>query len=58
MDEYKKQLIESIKELQIIHLASTQPMDAYFTGFYNGMEALLSVISGEEAVYKNVERKG
>lgn len=58
MDEYKKQLIESIKELQIIHLASTSPMDDYFTGFYNGMEALLSVISGDEPVYKNVERKG
>lgn len=58
MDEYKQNIIAQIKELQKIHLDSTSPMDAYFTGFYNGMEAILSVISGEEPVYKNVERKG
>jgi hypothetical protein len=47
--------IKELKDMQKAHYDSTYPMDDYFTGMYNGMEFIISCISGEEPNYKTVE---
>ena len=57
MDELKWQkMITKLRELPKIHYDSTTPMDEYYTGMYNGIECVLSLIDEREPKYLSVER--
>lgn len=48
--------VERMKEIQNEHYLSTTPMDAYFTGMWNGMEVLIATIENREGNFKSVEQ--
>ena len=47
---------EKLKELQKIHYDATTPMDSYFTGIWNGMEMIISLMEERDPKYKSVEQ--
>ena len=48
-------IVSEIRKIQKAHYDSTTPMDSYFTGMWNGMELVVSTISGQEPRFKDVE---
>lgn len=48
-------IVSEIRKIQKAHYDSTTPMDSYFTGMWNGMELVVSTISGQEPCFKDVE---
>ena len=48
--------VEYLKTVQKHHYDSTTPMDAYFTGMWNGMEVLIATIENREGNFKSVEQ--
>lgn len=49
-------LLEKLNEIKNIHLSSTQPMDDYFRGMFNGMETFLSLIEDREPNFANTSK--
>jgi hypothetical protein len=54
--EIVKHFTDHMKEIQKIHFETTDPMDAYFTGMYNGMEVLIASIEGREGEFKTASQ--
>ena len=48
--------VEYLKTIQKHHYNSTTPMDAYFTGMWNGMEVLIASLEHREGNFKSVEQ--
>lgn len=58
-DEEGKILPEAIAKLykmQQVHYDSTTPMDAYFTGLYNGIEYAIYCLTGQPPEFKKPEK--
>lgn len=51
-----KQITDHLKEIQKHHFESTDPMDAYFTGMYNGMEVLIASLEGRDGNFKTAKQ--
>jgi hypothetical protein len=51
-------LLQNLKDIQQQHLASTESMDEYFMGMFNGMEIFLSIIEKREPKFADGSREG
>lgn len=51
------QKTQAIKDIQEQHYASTTPMGEYFQGMYNGLELALSILTSNDANFKDVEKR-
>lgn len=50
-------VLGQLKDLQRQHKLSTEPMDDYFRGMYNGMECMLCILEHREPIFAPKDKK-